>query len=68
MPRLSQDGQPDAYDAHSKKLHGLGFQKTNFDQHISAMRALQSQRAGVAGWQAALCEKRHLEVLLCFFR
>eukprot|EP00435_Cladocopium_sp_Y103_P059060 s308_g21.t1 len=42
------DEQPDTLDAHSKKLRSLGLRKVNFSQHISAMRALQSQRAGVS--------------------
>eukprot|EP00435_Cladocopium_sp_Y103_P011458 s3680_g3.t1 len=40
--------EPGALDAYSKKLHGLGFRKANFDQRICAMRTLQSQRAGVS--------------------
>jgi len=42
------DEQPNTLDAYSKKLYGLGLRKVNFDQHISGMRALQSQRAGVS--------------------
>ena len=48
MPHESQDEQPNTLDAYSKKLYGLGLQKANFDQHISGMRALQSQRTGVS--------------------
>ena len=42
------DEQPNTLDAYSKKLYGLGLQKLSFDQHISGMRALQGQRAGVS--------------------
>ena len=52
------DEQPNTLDAYSKKLYGLGLQKVNFDQHISGMRALQSQRAGVSGWQTAQVETK----------
>ena len=53
-------------DAYSKKLHGLGLPKVNFDQHISGMRALQSQRAGVSGWQTAQIETKGIESVSCF--
>ena len=60
MPRHSQDEQPNTLDTYSKKLYGLGLQKVNFDQHISGMRALQSQRAGVSGWHTAQVEKKSI--------
>ena len=54
-------------DAYSKKLYALGLQKVNFDQHISGVRALQSQRAGASGWQTAQVEtKKHLAEFLVF--
>ena len=66
MPRHSQDEQPNTLDAYSKKLYGLGLQKVNFDQHISGMRALQSQRAGVSGWHTAQVEKKAFGSVSCF--
>ena len=58
MPRESQDEQPSTLHAYSKKLNGLGLRKVNFDQHISGLRTLQSQRAGVSGWQTAQVETK----------
>jgi hypothetical protein len=47
-------------------LSGLGLRKVNFDQHISGMRALQSQRAGVSGWHTAQVGKKTFGSVSCF--
>eukprot|EP00438_Fugacium_kawagutii_P022234 Skav229658 [mRNA] locus=scaffold1030:37887:43608:- [translate_table: standard] len=45
---FSEDEQPDTLTAYSKKLCRLGLPEAKFEENVSAMRALQSQRAGVS--------------------
>ena len=44
-----EDGQPDVVDQYSEKLRRLGLDKFSVQKELTAMRALQSQRAGVTG-------------------
>jgi len=42
------DGQPDVVDQYSEKLRRLGLDKFSVQKELTAMRALQSERAGVS--------------------
>ena len=44
-----EDGQPDAVDQYSEKLRSLELNKFTVQKELTAMRALQSERAGVTG-------------------
>ena len=44
-----EDGQPDVVDQYSEKLRSLGLDKFTVQKELTAMRALQSERAGVTG-------------------
>jgi len=44
-----EDGQPDVVDQYSEKLRRLGLDKFTVQKELTAMRALQSKRAGVTG-------------------
>ena len=44
-----EDGQPDVVDQYSEKLRSLGLNKFTVQKELTAMRALQSERAGVTG-------------------
>eukprot|EP00438_Fugacium_kawagutii_P036277 Skav218325 [mRNA] locus=scaffold2239:261690:267567:+ [translate_table: standard] len=48
LAKWGEDEQPDMLTAYWNKLNPLGLQKAKFDQNVSAMRVLQSQRAGVS--------------------
>ena len=45
----SKDAQPDVVDQYSEKLRRLGLDKFTVQKELTAMRALQSKRAGVTG-------------------
>ena len=42
-----EDGQPDVVGQYSEKLRRLGLDKFTVQKELTAMRALQSERAGV---------------------
>ena len=44
-----EDGQPDVVEQYSEKLRSLGLDKFTVQKELTAMRALQSERAGVTG-------------------
>ena len=44
-----KDAQPDVVDQYSEKLRRLGLDKFTVQKELTAMRALQSKRAGVTG-------------------
>ena len=44
-----EDGQPDVVDEYSERLRRLGLDKFTVQKELTAMRALQSERAGVTG-------------------
>ena len=44
-----EDGQPDVVEQYSEKLRSLGLNKFTVQKELTAMRALQSERAGVTG-------------------
>ena len=44
-----EDGQPDVVEQYSEKLRRLGLDKFSVQKKLTAMRALQSERAGVTG-------------------
>ena len=45
-----KDAQPDVVDQYSEKLRRLGLDKFTVQKELTAMRALQSERAGVTGF------------------
>ena len=44
-----EDGQPHVVEQYSEKLRSLGLDKFTVQKELTAMRALQSERAGVTG-------------------
>ena len=44
-----EDGQSDVVEQYSEKLLSLGLDKFTVQKELTAMRALQSERAGVTG-------------------
>ena len=44
-----KDAQPDVVDQYSEKLRRLGLDKFTVQKELTAMGALQSERAGVTG-------------------
>jgi len=44
-----EDAQPDVVEQYSEKLRSLGLGKFTVQKELTAMRALQSERAGVTG-------------------
>ena len=44
-----KDARPDVVGQYSEKLHRLGLDKFTVQKEVTAMRALQSERAGVTG-------------------
>ena len=42
-----EDGQPDVAEQYSEKLRSLGLDKFTVQKEVTAIRALQSERAGV---------------------